>query len=126
MKKEILVSLAWAAGIILVSLAATLARKQGLIDGDTALRVVAMNGLVIAYYANLAPKKFAPSAAARRLARFGGWVLVISGLAYAGFWAFAPLPVAKVVGTGSLVLGIVITFIYGFRLRGELTKPNER
>ena len=66
MKKEIGVALAWAGGMIGVALVAAWARKLGYIDQDTVVRVVAMNGLMIAYYGNLAPKTFAPSAAGRR------------------------------------------------------------
>lgn len=83
MKKEILVGLAWAAAIVLVALAARYAREHGYIDQETTQRVVAMNGLVIAYYGNRAPKAIAPSAIARQVARFSGWVLALSGLVYA-------------------------------------------
>ncbi|PLP60705.1 ammonium transporter [Mesorhizobium loti] len=98
--------------MLLVSLAAAFLRQQGYIDHDTTLRVVAMNGLMIAYYGNLAPKGVAPSAYARQLARFSGWALVLSGLVYAGFWAFAPIPLAMTVGTGAVAVGIIATMGY--------------
>ena len=65
MKKEILIALAWATAIVIVALAARFAREHGYIDPETTKRVVAMNGLVIAYYGNRAPKAIAPSALAR-------------------------------------------------------------
>ena len=120
MKKEILVALAWAAGIMLVALAARLAREHGYIDPDTTKRVVAMNGLVIAYYGNRAPKAIAPSALARQVARFSGWVLALSGLVYAGFWAFAPLPLAMTIGTGGLAAGVIMVIGYCIGLRTRL------
>lgn len=123
MKKEILVGLAWAAAIVLVALAARLAREHGYIDAETTQRVVAMNGLVIAYYGNRAPKAIAPSALARQVARFSGWVLALSGLVYAGFWALAPLPLAMTVGTGGLAAGVIMIIGYciglGTRLGGD-------
>lgn len=112
MKTELLVALAWGAGILLVSLAAAFLRGRGYIDHDTTLRVVAMNGLMIAYYGNRAPKRVAPSVYARQLARFSGWALVLSGLVYAGFWAFAPIPLAMTVGTGAVAAGIIATMGY--------------
>lgn len=120
MKKEILVGLAWAAAIMLVALAARFAREHGFIDPETTQRVVAMNGLVIAYYGNRAPKAIAPSALARQVARFSGWVLALSGLVYAAFWAFAPLPLAMTIGTGSLAAGVIMIIGYCIGLRTKV------
>ena len=103
------VSLAWGGGIVLLSLAAAFARTRGYIDEYTMLWVVAMNGLMIAYYGNRAPKTIAPSALARKVTRFAGWSFVLSGLAYAGFWAFAPMPLAMTVGTVALAGGGALT-----------------
>ena len=119
MKSEFLISLAWAAGLILLSLAASFARKQGYIDQDTLLRVVAMNGLMVAYYGNNIPKKFVPSAYARQVNRFAGWMLVAGGLVYAGFWAFAPIPMATIFGTGALAAALVMTVTYCLWQRGQ-------
>ena len=119
MKKELLMSLAWGGGMILVALAASWLRMQGYIDQDTMLRVVAMNGLMVAWYGNLAPKTVAPSACARQVARFSGWTMVLSGLVYAGLWAFAPLPLAMTIGTGAVAAGVVATLGYCFWLRGQ-------
>ena len=94
MKKEFLAGLAFAAVMLLLAVAAKFAHARGYIDGDTTLRVMAMNGLMIAYFGNLVPKKVAPNACARHAMRFSGWSLVLSGLIYAGLWAFAPIPLA--------------------------------
>ena len=62
MKKEILIALGWAAIIFPVALLAKFAHAHGLIDSDTLLRVVAMNGLMVAFYGNRIPKAMMPSA----------------------------------------------------------------
>lgn len=120
MKKELLVGLAWGGGIVLLALAAKFAFNQGHIDHDTMLRIViGINGLMIAYYGNRAPKAVAPSAYARQVARVAGWSLVLSGLVYAGLWAFAPIPLAITAGTGAVAAGILVTLGYCFRLRAR-------
>jgi hypothetical protein len=118
MKKELLTALAWGGGIILLALGATFARNQGYVDQDTVLRVViGINGLMIAYYGNRAPKAVAPSIYAAQIARVSGWSSVLSGLVYAGLWAFAPIPVAIWVGCGAVLAGMIVTFGYCLRLR---------
>ena len=112
MKKEFLAGLAFAAAMLLLALAAKFAHARGYIDGDTTLRVMAMNGLMIAYFGNLVPKKVAPNACARQAMRFSGWSLVLSGLIYAGLWAFAPIPLAVTLGTGAVVAGVLATLGY--------------
>jgi len=112
MKKELLISLVWAAIMLSTALAARWAHAHGYIDGDTQLRVVALNGLWLAYYGNRIPKSFAPSACARQAKRFAGWALVLSGLVYAGYWAFAPISQAAVFGTGAVATGIILTIGY--------------
>ena len=120
MKKEFLVALAWGIGIVLLALGAKLARNLGYIDQETVLRVViGMNGLMIAYFGNRMPKAIAPSAFARQITRVAGWSQVLSGLVYAGLWAFAPIPVAIWVGCGAIVAGMVVTLGYCFWLRGR-------
>ena len=119
MNKEAKASLAWGGGIIAVALGATLARQLDYIDADTVTRVIALNGLMVALYGNRMPKSFVPDAQARRIARVGGWSMVLSGLAYAGLWAFAPLDVAVIAGCGAIIAGIAITFAYGLSLRAK-------
>ncbi|WP_269713915.1 ammonium transporter [Caulobacter sp. NIBR2454] len=118
MNKELVGSLAWAGGILAVALGASLARKLGYVDGDTVTRVViGLNGLMIAWYGNRLPKTFVPSAGARQARRVAAWSLVLSGLVYAGLFAFAPIQVAVVGGCGAIILGIAVTFGYCLSLR---------
>jgi xanthine/uracil permease len=81
--------------------------------------VIGVNGLMIAYYGNRAPKVVAPSAYARQVTRVAGWSLVLSGLVYAGLWAFAPIPLAITAGTGAVVAGMIVTLGYCFWLRAR-------
>lgn len=117
MRKDIGISLAWAGGMIGLALMAGWARRQGYIGEDVEVRAVAMNGLVIAYYGNLAPKALAPTACARQATRFGGWAMVLSGLLYAGLWAMAPLSIASTIGTGAVAVGVAATLAYCYWLR---------
>jgi hypothetical protein len=119
MKKEIGVAMLWAGGMIVLALGATAAYVRGYIDAQTLSRIVALNGLYIAYYGNSVPKKFVPSAYVRQVNRFCGWSLTLSGLTYAGFWGFAPLPMAMIFGTGAVVLGMALTLSYCLWLRGR-------
>jgi hypothetical protein len=119
-KKELLVALAWGGGIVLLALAATLARKLGYLDQDAVLRIViGINGLMIAYYGNRMPKALAPSAYARQIARVAGWSQVLSGLVYAGLWAFAPIPLAITLGCCAVAAGMIVTVGYCFWLRSR-------
>jgi hypothetical protein len=120
MNKEVIGSLAWGIGIVALALGATFARKLGYVDGDTVTRVVVgANGLMIAWFGNRMPKAFVPSAWARQVRRVGGWSLVLSGLVYAGLWAFAPIPVAIAGGCGAVVAGIAVTLGYCLSLRAK-------
>ena len=120
MKQELFVALFWGGGLVLLALGATVARNQGYIDQDTVLRlVIGANGVMIAYYGNRAPKAVAPSIYAAQIARVSGWSSVLSGLVYAGLWAFAPIPVAIWVGCGAVLAGLIVTVGYCFRLRAR-------
>ena len=111
-------SLAWAAGIIGLALAATAARQLDYISQDTVIRIVlCATGLMVAWYGNFLPKTLAPSATARRVSRVTGWSMALSGLVYAGLWAFAPLSVALIVGCGAILLGIAVSAAYCLSLR---------
>lgn len=113
MNRELTGYIAWAVGILAVALAASWARKQGYMDGETVTRVViGLNGLMIAWIGNRMPKMAAPSAAIGRVKRVGGWAMVLSGLVYAGVWAFAPMPVAVAVGCAAIIAGILVTTGY--------------
>ncbi|MDR7335269.1 hypothetical protein [Roseateles asaccharophilus] len=123
MNKEVVSSLAWGIGIVVLALAATLARKLGYVDADTVTRVViAATGLMIAAFGNRMPKAFVPSLYARKVQRVGGWSLVLSGLVYAGLWAFAPMQVAVVGGCLAVGAGMAVTIGYCLSQRAKLKK----
>lgn len=98
-----------------LSLAASLARQGGYIDDD--IRVVGINGLVIAWYGNLMPKRLVPNAHARQVTRVGGWAMVLSGLVYTGLWIFAPITMAVIGGCSAILFGIAVTVAYSLLLR---------
>ena len=118
MNKDLIKSLMVAGGLIAVALAATSARSMGLIDGDAVTRLVmGATGLMLVWYGNRMPKTFVPSAKARQVQRVGGWSMVLSGLIYAGLWAFAPLDLAFTAGCAVVVAGLVVTIGYCLSLR---------
>jgi hypothetical protein len=118
MNKDITGSLMWAGAIIAVALGASWGRNQGLIDADTTTRIVFVAiGLMVAWYGNRTPKTFVSGARARQAKRVAGWSLAISGLIYAGAFAFAPMDTALIVGCGAIILGIAVTFGYCLSLR---------
>jgi hypothetical protein len=120
MNKEFLAGLAWGGGVVVVALIATLARKMGFVEADTVTRlVIGANGLMMAWYGNRIPKAFVPNALARRAKRVAGWSLVLSGLVYAGLFAFAPLPMALWGGAAAVLGGIVVTIGYCFSLHAK-------
>jgi hypothetical protein len=122
MTKDLTGSLMWAGGIIAVALGATAARQAGLIEADTVTRIVlAVTGLMVAWYGNRMPKTFAPSASARRVTRVGGWSMALSGLLYAGLWVLAPFDVALWLGCGAIVAGILVTAAYAVSLKSKVT-----
>lgn len=45
--------------------------------------------------------------------------MVLSGLVYAGLWAFAPIDVATPGGFAAIILGMAVTFGYCLSLRGK-------
>lgn len=118
MNKELIGSLAWGVGIVVLALSASFARTQGYIDQDTTTRIVlGATGLMIAWQGNQMPKTFVPSSGARQARRVAGWSLAVSGLIYAGLWAFAPFQVALVGGCGAVIVGMVVTIGYCLSLR---------
>lgn len=121
MKSDVIKSLAWGVGIVILALAATFARRQGYIDADTTTRIVmAAIGLMVAWFGNRAPKAFLPSGLARRAARFSGWSLAISGLINAGMWAFAPMDMAITLGAGAIAVGLAATVLRFLWLRSRV------
>lgn len=120
MKKELITDLAWGVGIVALALGATTARNLGFIDGDTVTRLVmGAIGLMLVSFGNRMPKRIVPVAWARRANRVGGWSMVLSGLVYAGLWAFAPKTVAVTVGSGAVLAGMAVTIGYCLSLRAK-------
>ena len=120
MNRELISDLAWGVGIVLLALGATLALKLGYTDGETVTRLVmGAIGLMVAWFGNRMPKRFVPEAWARRATRVGAWSLALSGLVYAGLWAFAPTQVAVAGGSLAVLLGIAVTIGYCLSLRGK-------
>lgn len=121
MNKDVMRSLAWGVGIVVLALAATGARKLGYIDGDIVNRIVlGATGLMVAAFGNRIPKTFTPSAGARKAQRVAGWSMVISGLIYAGLWAFAPFQTAVIGGCAAILIGIAVTFGYCLSLKNRM------
>lgn len=120
MNKEVVASLSWGIGIVALALGATFARRLGYLDGETVTRmVIGATGLMIASFGNRMPKTFVPHPWARQLRRVAGWSMALSGLVYAGLWAFAPIPVAVVGGCSAVAAGIAVTLGYGLSLRAK-------
>ena len=118
MKKPLITDLSWGIGIVVLALGATYARKLGYIEGETVTRLVlGATGLMVAWFGNRMPKTIAPGARARQAQRVGGWSMALSGLAYAGLWAFAPFDVALIGGCGAILLGIAVTIGYCLSVR---------
>ena len=119
-KEEVKGSLTWGIGILALALVLCLARKQGYVDSDTVTRwVIGANGLMIAWFGNRMPKAFVAKACARQIRRVGGWSLALSGLLYAGLFAFAPMSVAIWGGTAAVVAGLAVTMGYCILLRSK-------
>ncbi|ESQ78193.1 hypothetical protein [Asticcacaulis sp. YBE204] len=120
-KKNIRAALILAGIQIVGALLLTLARKQGLIDGETTTRgCMVLIGLGLAVYGNRMPKtlecappqSIARAALRHAVSRVGGWALMLGGLAYAGLWAFAPLDVAQVGCIVVVLAAMVVMFGY--------------
>ncbi len=120
MKKELIGALVWAGFMLALALGATTAHRLGYIDHDTVTRLVSgVIGLYLAWYGNRIPKTFTRSAQARKVQRVAAWSQVLSGLAYAGLWALAPIPVAVTAGTVVVVAGIAVTLGYCLTLSAK-------
>ncbi len=121
-RNDVIGNLAWGAGLIVLALLAQLARRLGYIDAETVTRLVTgAMGLMVAWLGNRMPKVFVPNACARQARRVAGWSMTLSGLVYAGLFAFAPLRVAQIGGTGAILAGLAITLGYCLTLRGRTT-----
>ena len=113
MKQDLIPNIIAAGALLALALGAAYARRLGYVDGDAVNRLVmGGTGLMLAWYGNRMPKAFAPTEAARRVARVGGWSMALSGLVYAGLWAFAPFQIALIVGCGAVMAGMAVTIGY--------------
>jgi hypothetical protein len=120
MRTELIGALAWAGIMFVLAVGATFANRLGYISHDTVVRVVTgAIGLWLAWYGNRLPKTFVRSVQGRRAQRVSAWSMVLSGILYAGIWAFAPMPVAVWVGTGVVLGGIAATLGYCLSLPGK-------
>lgn len=120
MNREVITSLAWGIGIVVLALCATFARSRGYIEGEMVDRIVmGAVGLMVAWFGNQMPKRFVPSARARQAQRVAGWSMALSGLVYAGFWIAAPKDVAVIGGSAAVLAGIAITAAYCLSLRNK-------
>lgn len=121
MNKQVITDLAWGVGILVVALVASFARKLGYVDSETVTRVViGLSGLMIASFGSRMPKTFVPNTCARQVTRVASWSFVLSGLVYAGLWAFAPIPVAVMGGCVAVLLGMAVSIGYCISLRAKL------
>jgi hypothetical protein len=119
-KKELIGALAYVVGMLVVTLGAIFASRLGYIDRDTVDRLVFIPvGLWMAWNGNRIPKNVVPHARAGQAQRVAAWSQVLSGLVYAGLWAFAPIPVAIWYGSGAVLAGIAVTFGYCLSLRDK-------
>lgn len=117
---DLMPGVAWAGALLLLALAASLARTLDLVDQETTFRlVIGANGLMIAWFGNRAPKMLAPSACAQRLARFTGWSMTLGGIAYALLWAFAPVQRSILWGTIAIMISMIATLGYSLYLRWQ-------
>ena len=70
MNREVVGSLAWGGGIVVLALACSAAPKMGYMNDDVVQRVViGATGLMIAAFGNRMPKTFVPDARARQARR---------------------------------------------------------
>jgi hypothetical protein len=72
-------------------------------------------GLVVAAYANTAPKALTPliqmrcdPASEQRVRRFAGWTLTLGGVAYAATWLIVPYGSAGVIAMGLLGAAVLL------------------
>ncbi len=120
-KRELMGSIAWAGVIAALAIGASVVHKLGYIDRDTVIRLgTGVTGLWMAWYGNRMPKTLVPvPAAAGQARRVASWSMVLSGLAYAGLWAFAPIPVAVWAGCAAVLTGVAVTLGYCLSLRSR-------
>lgn len=108
-----------AGGMLVISVLIVVAKKSGMIDGDTSTRgLMALTGLVLAYFANEGPKAVFRTARQLNVQRVSGWTFVLASIAYAGIWTFAPMDFALPLSMIAMFTAGVVTFGYCLFTRG--------
>ncbi len=119
-KRELTLGFVWAGLMLVLAFGSVAAHKLGYIDRDMVMRLcMAPIGLWMVWYGNRIPKAFVRSASARQAQRVSAWSQVLSGLAYAGLWAFAPIQTATWYGTAAVLAGVAVTFGYCLTQRSK-------
>lgn len=113
------VALALAAIIIGASLFAAFAQNRDWLSDEFATRVPQiLSGLVLAMFANVAPKEIGrlrsmrSARRAQSVARTAGWLLTLAGLGYSAIWAFVPLGPASVASIALVGSALLATLAY--------------
>lgn len=120
MIKRLGFALGVAAAFLAVAAGMRLAAAEGIVSEDLAQRIVqVLIGLGLAAYANVMPKQLSgprrsveAETRSQTALRVAGWSMTLAGLAYAGFWAFAPLPFADTVSMIPVAVAMVLTLGY--------------
>jgi hypothetical protein len=124
---QITTAVVFAALMIGIPLALTLARSYGLVDGDDAARRSTgfLTGLFLAMIGNVMPKNLPPLSsgcdAARQQAfqRLAGWTWVMCGLGSAIGWLVLPIDIAQTAAIVLAVTAIAVTVLHLVRLAGR-------
>ena len=134
-KKSIRSALILTGSMLAGTAALTIANKVfGLIDSETATRgVMILIGLMLVVVGNGMPKKqegpptqtIGEVTTRQSILRVGGWALMLGGLIWVAFWAFAPRDVAQIgsvaaVGTATVVM--IVYSVWRYRQHRSSTK----
>ena len=119
-RKDILFGLKLAGVMLVGALLLALARKQGLIDGELAVRANnVIMGLAMAAFGNVIPKMYGPpprslsqATLKQQVARVSSWAMTLGFLAWAALWAFAPQEIAWVWSMAAVIAGMVVALGY--------------
>lgn len=97
MNKQIVRALTLSGVLLAGSVALTVARRMGVLDGDTTLRgIMVLMGLVLLVYANDIPKTvLKKTARGQALQRTSARALVLGYLAWVAAWVCAPIDMAN-------------------------------
>jgi hypothetical protein len=112
-------SLALAGLLIAVSIGLAYLRRLGAVGTEIPARgAMVLTGILLVVYGNVIPKSVSRlSAKGESLERVTGWATVLSGIAYAAIWAFAPIEIAAVASMSAVAIGFVSVVGYCMWLR---------